>query len=134
MVSFAASAAELANRGAHGCSPNPPPREMRVTKAFLLDPLKNRIPQGVISDSHSPYYSAVAWSVGYYTVEGSKKIYGLICAPTTGEPYPVVIYNHGGTDNTNGGLAIKETFNPFAEQNFDRQRGCDGLQINCATD
>jgi hypothetical protein len=59
--------------------------------------------QGMISDSHSPYYSAVAWSVGYYTVEGGKKIYGLICAPTTGGPYPVVIYNHGGTDNTNGG-------------------------------
>ena len=57
----------------------------------------------MISDSHSPYYSPVAWSVGYYTVEGGKKIYGLICAPTTGGPYPVVIYNHGGTDNTNGG-------------------------------
>jgi hypothetical protein len=55
--------------------------------------------QGMISDSHSPYYSAVAWSVGYYTVEGGKKI----CAPPTGGPYPVVIYNHGGTDNTNGG-------------------------------
>ena len=27
--------------------------------------------QGMISDSHSPYYSAVAWSVGYYTVEGA---------------------------------------------------------------
>ena len=59
--------------------------------------------QGMISDAHSPYYSPVAWSVGYYTVEGGKKIYGLICAPTTGGPYPVVIYNHGGTDNTNGG-------------------------------
>jgi hypothetical protein len=59
--------------------------------------------QGMISDQHSPNYSAVAWSVGYYTVEGGKKVYGLICAPTTGGPYPVVIYNHGGTDNTNGG-------------------------------
>jgi hypothetical protein len=58
---------------------------------------------GMISNSHSPYYSPVAWSVGYYTVEGGKKIYGLICAPTTGGPYPVVIYNHGGTDHTNGG-------------------------------
>jgi len=58
---------------------------------------------GMISDSHSPFYSPVAWSVGYYTVEGGKKIYGLICAPTTGGPYPVVVYNHGGTDNTNGG-------------------------------
>jgi hypothetical protein len=36
--------------------------------------------------------------------------------------------------HTNGGLVIKETFNRFAEQNFDRQPGCDGLQINCATD
>jgi hypothetical protein len=59
--------------------------------------------QGMISDPHSPVFSAVAWSVGYYTVEGGKKIYGLICAPATGGPYPVVIYNHGGTDNTNGG-------------------------------
>ncbi len=58
---------------------------------------------GMISNSNSQYYSPVAWSVGYYTVEGGKKIYGLICAPTTGGPYPVVVYNHGGTDNTNGG-------------------------------
>jgi hypothetical protein len=58
---------------------------------------------GMISNSHSPFYSPVAWSVGSYTVEGGKRIYGLICAPTTGGPYPVVIYNHGGTDNTNGG-------------------------------
>jgi hypothetical protein len=33
-----------------------------------------------------------------------------------------------------GDAPIKETFNRFAEQNFDRQPGCDGLQINCATD
>src|SRR5262249_32057308 len=59
--------------------------------------------QGMISDSHSPFFSPVAWSVGYYTVEGGKKIYGLICAPTTGGPYPVVIYNHGGTFSLNGG-------------------------------
>ena len=58
---------------------------------------------GMISDSHSPYYSPVAWSVGYYTVEGGKKIYALICAPTTTGSFPVVVYNHGGTDNTNGG-------------------------------
>ena len=40
----------------------------------------------------------VAWSAGYYQVEGSKKVYGLVCAPTTGGPYPIVIYNHGGID------------------------------------
>jgi|GEM_PF-3253351 len=57
--------------------------------------------QGMISNSNSPYYSPVAWSVGSYTVEGNKKIYGLICTPTTGGPYPVVIYNHGGTDRGN---------------------------------
>jgi hypothetical protein len=38
----------------------------------------------------------VAWSVGHYTVEDGKKIYALICAPQTGGPFPVVIYNHGG--------------------------------------
>jgi hypothetical protein len=37
-------------------------------------------------------------------------------------------------NHTNGGLAIKETFNRFAEQNFMRQPGCDGLEIDCATD
>jgi hypothetical protein len=58
---------------------------------------------GAILDSHSPYYSPVAFSVGYYSVEGGKKIYGLICAPTTGGPYPVVIYNHGGIGNVGGG-------------------------------
>lgn len=57
--------------------------------------------QGMISDSHSPYYVPVAWSVGYYTVEGGKKIYALICAPTSGGPYPIVVYNHGGTDRGN---------------------------------
>ena len=31
--------------------------------------------QGMISDSHTQGYSAVAWSVGYYTVENGKKIY-----------------------------------------------------------
>ncbi|MGA2290733.1 alpha/beta hydrolase family protein [Bradyrhizobium sp.] len=59
--------------------------------------------QGMISDQHSKLYSAVAWSVGYYTVEDGKKIYGLICAPTSGGPYPLVIYNHGGTGSTDGG-------------------------------
>jgi dienelactone hydrolase len=59
--------------------------------------------QGMISNPSAPGFFPVAWSVGYYTVEGGKKIFGLICAPTTGGPNPVVIYNHGGTDNTNGG-------------------------------
>ena len=49
-------------------------------------------------------YPSVSWSVGSYTVEnGAKKIYGLICAPTSGGPYPVVIYNHGGTGTGDGG-------------------------------
>ena len=67
--------------------------------------------QGMISDSHSPFYSPVAWSVGYYTVEGGKKIYGLICSPTTGGPYPVVIYNHGGTDRGNIDLGATDAGN-----------------------
>jgi hypothetical protein len=47
-------------------------------------------------------YLPVAWSVGSYTVassaatNGTLTIYALVCAPTTGGPYPVVIYNHGG--------------------------------------
>jgi hypothetical protein len=56
--------------------------------------------------SSPPGFLKVAWSVGYYTVQGGTKIAGLICAPTTGGPYPVVIYNHGGIDTntvpTNG--------------------------------
>jgi dienelactone hydrolase len=59
--------------------------------------------QGMISNPSSSSFSPVAWSVGYYTVEGGKKIYGLICSPTTGGPYPVVIYNHGGLNSSNGG-------------------------------
>ncbi len=58
---------------------------------------------GMISTPPTPGYAPVAWSVGYYKVEGGMKIYGLICAPTTGGPYPVVIYNHGGTGSTDGG-------------------------------
>jgi hypothetical protein len=46
----------------------------------------------------------VTWSVGSYMVEnGAKQIYALVCAPTTGGPYPVVIYNHGGTGAGDGG-------------------------------
>jgi hypothetical protein len=59
--------------------------------------------QGMISNENSPLYSEVAWSVGYYTVQGGTKIYGLICTPTTGGPYPVVVYNHGGYDASTGG-------------------------------
>ena len=54
-----------------------------------------------ISDS-LPYYSAVAWERRLLTVEGGE-IYGLICAPPTGGPYPVVIFRMSGTGNTNGG-------------------------------
>jgi hypothetical protein len=51
---------------------------------------------GMISSSPSPsIYFSVAWSVGYYTVGGTK-VYALICAPTTAGQYPVVIFNHGG--------------------------------------
>jgi len=59
-------------------------------------------------------YSQVAWSAGYYTVEGGMKIYALICTPTAGGPYPVVIYNHGGIDAplspTGGDLSGTVTF------------------------
>jgi dienelactone hydrolase len=58
--------------------------------------------QGMVSNSPSGNFFPVAWSVGSYTVEG-KNIYALICAPTQGIASPVVIYNHGGLDNTNGG-------------------------------
>jgi hypothetical protein len=57
--------------------------------------------------SNNPnHYSDVVWGLGSYTVEnggmnGSKKIYGLICSPTTGGPHPVVIYNHGGGPGIN---------------------------------
>jgi hypothetical protein len=58
---------------------------------------------GMISDSHSPYYSPVAWSIGTYTVENGTKIYALVCAPPEGGPYPVVVFNHGGTGSNDGG-------------------------------
>jgi hypothetical protein len=66
---------------------------------------------------------------------GLCKVLLLPLTPPPGQPqqlhYLVVYHN---TNHTNGGLAIKENFNRFAEQNFDRQPGCDGLQINCAAD
>jgi hypothetical protein len=34
-------------------------------------------------------------------------------------------------NHVNGGLAIKNTFDRFAEQNFDRKPGCDGLEAVC---
>ena len=57
----------------------------------------------MISDSHSPYYSPVAWSIGSYTVENGTKIYALVCSPPEGGPYPVVVFNHGGTGSGDGG-------------------------------
>ena len=58
--------------------------------------------QGMTSSATG--YPSVTWSVGSYLVDGgTKKIYGLICAPTSGGPYPVVIYNHGGTGSNDGG-------------------------------
>jgi hypothetical protein len=66
---------------------------------------------------------------------GLCKVLLLPLLPPPGQPqqlhYLVVYHN---MNHTNGGLAIKETFNRFAEQNFDTQPGCDGLQINCDTD
>jgi hypothetical protein len=63
--------------------------------------------QGMISTPPgppSPPYLPVAWSVGSYSVEGgTKKIYALICSPSSGGPYPVAIYNHGGVFSFNGG-------------------------------
>jgi hypothetical protein len=59
--------------------------------------------QGMVSNPPLGIYKKVAWSVGYYTVEGGKKIYGLICTPTIGGPYPVVVFSHGGTQLGNGG-------------------------------
>ena len=58
--------------------------------------------QGMISDSHSPIFPCRLERRLLHR-RRRQEIYGLICAPTTGGPYPVVIYNHGGTDNTNGG-------------------------------
>jgi hypothetical protein len=57
---------------------------------------------GMTSQSPSTAYPSVAWSVGSYTVEGNKTIYALICSPSAGGPYPVVIYNHGGINFGNG--------------------------------
>jgi hypothetical protein len=37
-------------------------------------------------------------------------------------------------NHINGGPAIKETFNRFAELGFFRQPGCDGLEIDCNSD
>jgi hypothetical protein len=66
---------------------------------------------------------------------GLCKVLPLPLPQPAGQPqqlrYMVVYHN---MNHINGGLAIKETFNRFAELNFDRQPGCDGLQIDCASD
>ena len=60
--------------------------------------------QGMSMTPPTSGFLPVTWSVGSYTVEnGAKTIYALICAPTTGGPYPVAIFNHGGTGSTDGG-------------------------------
>jgi hypothetical protein len=65
------------------------------------------------------------------------KVLLLPLAAPVGQPqqlhYFVVYHN---MDHTNGGLTIKNTFNRFAELNFDRQPGCNGLEFvfDCASD
>jgi hypothetical protein len=58
----------------------------------------------------------------------------LPLTPAPGQPqqqhYFVVYHN---MNHVNGGLAIKETFNRFAELGFDRP-GCDGLEADCVSD
>jgi hypothetical protein len=66
---------------------------------------------------------------------GLCKSLPLPVAPPPGQPeqlHYLVVYH--AMNHVNGGLAIKETFNGFVEQNFTRQPGCDGLEIDCATD
>jgi hypothetical protein len=59
--------------------------------------------QGMSVTPPTSGFLPVTWSVGSYTVQGGTKIYALICTPTTGGPYPVVIFNHGGTGSGDGG-------------------------------
>jgi dienelactone hydrolase len=60
--------------------------------------------QGMSITPPTSGFLPVTWSVGSYTVEGgAKTIYALVCTPTTGGPYPVAIFNHGGTGSTDGG-------------------------------
>jgi hypothetical protein len=52
--------------------------------------------------------------------------------PSAGQPqqlrYLVVYHN---MTHFNGGLAIKDTFDGFVEQNFGRKPGCDGVAVVC---
>ena len=52
--------------------------------------------------------------------------------PSAGQPqqlrYLVVYHN---MNHFNGGLAIKDTFDGFVEQNFGRRPGCDGVAVVC---
>jgi hypothetical protein len=43
----------------------------------------------------------------------------------------MVVYHN--MDHVNGGLGIKVQFDRFAEQNFRRKPGCDGIPVSLAT-
>ncbi len=102
------SRAALASmHAALGTTPDPPNAfkdygDGSTTVVFDRDGVKNPPATqwvnvaGMTSPSPSVAHLSVAWSVGSYTVEGNKTIYALICSPSAGGPYPVVIYNHGG--------------------------------------
>jgi len=58
-----------------------------------------------------------------------------ILVSATGQPeklHNLIVYHN--MNHTNGGLAIKETFNRFVELYFRRQPGCDGLELDCNSD
>ena len=66
---------------------------------------------------------------------GLCKVLPLPLTPSPGETqqqHYFVVYHD--MNHVNGGLAIKETFNRFAEIGFDRQPGCDGLEADCNSD
>ena len=51
---------------------------------------------------------------------------------TPAKLHDLVVFHN--MSHTNGGLAIKATFDGFVEQYFGRKPGCDGLEGDCATD
>jgi len=109
----------------------------------ISGPVGAALPSALTAPNASCPISFKAMNTGDPCVNGATppaflglcKVVLLPLAPPPGQPqqlhYMVVFHN---MNHVNGGYAIKETFNRFAEQNFMRQPGCDGLQFDCASD
>jgi hypothetical protein len=110
------------------------------TQPCIAGPVGAPLPASLTAPNASCPIAYVAQNTGDPCVSGDQTTLAttlctVVPIPLPSEPnqphYLVVFHN---MNHVNGGLAIKNTFHGFAERNFDREPGCDGLEPVCNAD